>query len=71
MKLEDKLQNLEDVAEKLADKTVDLNEAIRLYEQGVALIWECMDMLNESKGKIETIRGELDGLLQENEGETI
>ena len=69
MELEKKLKALEETADKLDDKELALDEAIRLFEQGVQLIRACMDSLEESKGKIEVIRGELNEMLARDKGE--
>ncbi len=69
MDLEHMLKELERTAEKLQDKELPLDEAVRLYEDGVGLIRACMDNLAESKGKIEVIRGELDAMLAQDKGE--
>ncbi|MDE6398641.1 MAG: exodeoxyribonuclease VII small subunit [Clostridiales bacterium] len=69
MELETKLKALEETADKLDDKELALDEAIRLFEQGVELIRSCMDSLQESKGKIEVIRGELNEMLARDRGE--
>lgn len=69
MELEKNLKALEETAEKLDDKELALDEAIRLFEEGVRLIRKCMDSLGESKGKIEVIREELNEMLSENKGE--
>ena len=68
MKLEEKLKALEETADKLDDKDLALDDAVRLYEEGVKLIRDCMDSLNESKGRIEVIRGELNDMLKNDGG---
>lgn len=70
MELEMQLKKLEETAEKLDDKSLPLEEAIRLYEEGVGLIRKCMDNLNESKGKIEIIRSDLNEMLKRDGGIT-
>ena len=70
MDLENKLKALEETAQKLDNKDLALDEAIRLFEEGVKQIRACMDTLNESKGKIRVIRDELDAMLSlQEEGE--
>ena len=71
MELEEKLKSLEAVAEKLNDKDLPLETAIRLFEDGVKLVGECLKSLNESKGKIEVLRSELKTVMQSGEGEDV
>ena len=66
--LESKLKTLETIADKLDGKDVALEEGIRLFEQGVGIIRECLADLEQSKGRIGVIRGELEELLNESEG---
>ena len=68
MELEDKLKELESIAEKLDDKDLPLESAIKLFENGVKLVGDCLKSLNESKGKIEVLRGELKAVMQGGEG---
>ena len=70
MELEDKLKELERTADKLDEKDVSLEEAIRLFENGVVLIRDCLEKLNESKGKIEAVSGKLNEILENCEDET-
>lgn len=68
MTLENKLKELEKIADMLDGKDVPLEEGIRLFEQGVGMIKECLTDLEDSKAKIGVIRGELEELLGD-EGE--
>ena len=70
MELEDKLKELERTADKLDEKDVSVEEAIRLFENGVGLIRECLEKLNESKGKIEAVSGKLNEILENCEDDT-
>ena len=70
MELEDKLKELERTADKLDEKDVSLEEAIRLFENGVGLIRECLENLNEIKVKIEAVSGKLNEILENCEDET-
>ncbi|MDE7394804.1 MAG: exodeoxyribonuclease VII small subunit [Clostridiales bacterium] len=67
--LENKLKELETISDKLDEKDVSLEDGIRLFEQGVDVIRECLTDLEQSKGRISVIRGELEELLRESEGE--
>ena len=52
---ETKIERLRKILEKIDDGTTSLDESIRLYEQGAALVKQCEDMLNEAEMKITTL----------------
>ena len=68
MEFEKKLKLLEETSEMLDDKDLPLESAIALFENGVKLIHECLDGLQESKGRIDVIRGELENILHTADG---
>lgn len=47
---------LEKIAEKLGNSDVTLDEAIKLYEEGIKLSKHCADALDKAKQKIETLQ---------------
>ena len=55
MNLEQELKQLEDVAKKLESNELPLDEAITLFEQGIALATSIRTALNEAKIRIETV----------------
>lgn len=65
MNFEEKLDELEKISEKLDDKNVGLEEGIALYEKGLATLKECLESLEESRGKIAVIKKEMDKLTEE------
>ena len=50
--------NLEKIAEKLSENDLPLDEAIKLYEEGVKLSKFCAETLEQAKQKIEVLKGE-------------
>ncbi len=52
---ETKIEQLRKIIDKIDDGTTSLDESIRLYEQGAALVKQCEDMLNEAEVKITTL----------------
>lgn len=50
--------NLEKIAEKLSENDLPLDEAIKLYEEGVKLSKFCAETLEKAKQKIEVLKGE-------------
>ena len=55
MNLEQELKQLEDIAKKLESDELPLDEAITLFEKGIALATSIRASLNEAKIRIETV----------------
>ena len=51
-KFEDKMNRLSSIVEKLDDEEVDLDESIKLYEEGVQIVSFCKKTLTAAKQKI-------------------
>ena len=52
---ETKVEQLKKIIEKIEDGNTRLDESIRLYEQGAALVKQCEEILNEAEVKITTL----------------
>ncbi|HVN73306.1 MAG TPA: exodeoxyribonuclease VII small subunit [Methanoregula sp.] len=52
---ETKVEQLRKIIGKIEDGTTGLDESIRLYEQGAALVKECECLLAEAEVKISTL----------------
>ena len=52
---ETKVEQLKEIIEKIEDGNTRLDESIRLYEQGAALVKQCEEILNEAEVKIITL----------------
>jgi exodeoxyribonuclease VII small subunit len=52
---ETKVEQLKKIIEKIEDGDTRLDESIRLYEQGAALVKQCEEILNEAEIKITTL----------------
>lgn len=55
MSLEQELKQLENIAKKLESDELPLDEAITLFEGGIALATSIRTILNEAKIRIETV----------------
>ena len=55
MKFEDKLNRLDDIVDTMTNKTLPLEEAISLYEEGNKIIKELDAALKEAENKIEKV----------------
>ncbi len=52
---EQKIEQVKKIIEKIEDGETSLEESIRLYEQGAALIRQCETLLAEAEMKITTL----------------
>jgi len=68
------LARLEEVVRKLESPQLSLDDAMKLFEEGVALSAECQKQLEEAEGKVEILLKKADGRVVaepfEPEGET-
>jgi exodeoxyribonuclease VII small subunit len=52
---EKKIEQLKKIIEKIEDGNTSLDESMKLYEQGAALVKQCETMLAEAEVKITTL----------------
>lgn len=57
------LTRLEEVVRKLESPQLSLDEAMKLFEEGVVLSRECQKQLEEAEGKVEILLKKADGKL--------
>lgn len=57
------LARLEEVVRRLESPQLSLDEAMKLFEEGVALSRECQRQLEEAEGKVEILLKKADGKL--------
>jgi len=50
-----KIEQLRKIIEKIEDRNTGLDESIKLYEQGAALVRQCEILLSEAELKITTL----------------
>jgi len=55
------LSRLEEVVRKLESPQLSLDEAMKLFEEGVTLSRECQKQLEEAEGKVEILLKKADG----------
>lgn len=65
MNFEDKMKKLQEVATKLEDQNLSMDDGLRLYEEGILLAGDCYKYLNEVKGKINILKQDLDKFVEE------
>jgi exodeoxyribonuclease VII small subunit len=55
---ETKIEHLKTIIEKIEDGNTSLEESMKLYEQGAALVKQCESLLAEAELKITTLSRE-------------
>ena len=65
LKLEDAMRRLDAVVSALDQENVELEEALRLYEEGVRLVAVCNQRLGDAERKIQMLRVNADGEIRE------
>ena len=60
---EHSLARLEEVVRRLESPQLSLDEAMKFFEEGVALSRECQKQLEEAEGKVEILLKKADGKL--------
>ncbi len=58
MKFEDKIKKLEEIVLKLESNETPLDEAMSLYEEGIALSKELTEILSKAEAKIKNMTSE-------------
>lgn len=64
MSFESKLNRLEEIVAKLENGAPDLDESLRLFEEGVAVLREASSELAVAETKVKTLVEGVDGALE-------
>ena len=59
--LEYSLKRLEEIVETLEQGNIPLNDAMKMYEEGVQLSKQCLDKLNQTELKLKRLSKDVDG----------
>lgn len=65
MGIEEALEKLEKIADKLESSDITLDESLELFSEGTALAEECNKILSEGKGKLVLIKEKLNKISEE------
>lgn len=52
LKFEDKIKKIEEIADKLDNNEIGIDELLKQYEDGIKLVEECRKYLDEAEQKI-------------------
>ena len=63
MNYEEALKELENILKELENGSINLDEAIKLFEKSVELSKICFEKIKSTEGKVEIIKKELDQLV--------
>jgi len=64
---EEALKQLEEIAERIEQGKIGLEESISEYEQGMALVKQCREILANAEHKIQQLQERSDGTLEATE----
>ncbi|HEV2221531.1 MAG TPA: exodeoxyribonuclease VII small subunit, partial [Candidatus Acidoferrales bacterium] len=67
---EKSLTRLEEVVKRLESTDLSLDEAMKLFEEGVKLSRDCQKQLEEAEGRVEILLRKADGKIQAEPFET-
>ncbi len=59
---ETKIHKLEEISEQLESEEIGLDEAIKLYEEGIELSKDCLSTLKNAELKVTELKKKLEGL---------
>ena len=65
MKLDENLKKIDEITNKLENSDISIGEGVKLYEEGVKLVKDCIDELNQVKGKITILKKEMETYKEE------
>jgi len=63
--LKETFQELEEILHKLESSNVDIDEMVKLYEDGMKLVKECKNKIENAEQKIKVINQDDDGSIKE------
>ena len=61
MTFREAMEELDGIVRRLESNTMELEDSLKAYERGVALIADLKKRLGEAEQKVETLMGELSG----------
>ena len=67
MTFEEKLKRIDEICCSLESGKLSLDDSIKIYEEGMKLTKECLDTIDNAKGKIVEIKKKLDNTVVEEE----
>ena len=65
MTFEDAIRELEKIATSLENEKIDLDESLKLYEEGVKLVRYCNKLIESAERKIKVLSLSSDGELED------
>ncbi len=65
MEIEKQLKKLEEIVEKIENDKTSIDEAIKMFEEGVSIIKNTQGQINDAVGKITILKKDLDSLSEQ------
>ena len=64
MNFDEGSKRLQEIVKQLESNSVSIEEAAKLYEEGVAIAKDCYNVLDKAKGKVTILQKELEELIE-------
>lgn len=65
MTFEEKIKRIEEIQAVLESGKASLEDALKLYEEGMLLSKDCLETIDKSKGKIVEIKKSIENTIEE------
>ena len=62
---EETMRSLEGITAELSKENISLDDALKLYEQGVKLVRECNEKLTAAERKVKILRTDSNGVISD------
>ncbi len=62
--IEASLQRLQDIVQKLDADDTQLEDSMKLYEEGILIVESCVKDLSEAKARVKELRKRADGVFE-------
>lgn len=64
MTFEEGMKKLNEINIKLDSAEISLDEALKIYQESVELVRNCMNIISDTEGKVTVIKQELDKIVE-------
>ena len=66
-KFEESISRLEQIVQALENGDIDLDESLKLFEEGIKLTKSCQKMLDDAEKKVSVLRSDENGKIKKEE----
>lgn len=66
MKFEESMQNLDVIVKEMESGKLSIDESLEHFSKGIKLCEECLNQLNEAKGKVTILQKQMNEIVEKN-----